>query len=69
MSLIYADFAGHFEKYSEPFLKYLETKTENIHQRTVIGITWSNLGAIDKHKEWEINKRSSWAYLNYIVAK
>jgi len=44
MSLIYADFAGHFEKYSEPFLKYLETKTENIHQRTVIGITWSNLG-------------------------
>jgi hypothetical protein len=39
VSLIYADFTGHFDKYVRPLLDYLEKV--KVRKGTIMGITWS----------------------------
>ena len=45
MSLIYADFTGHYTTFIKPFLEYIEIHNKQIRSGTIIGFTWSNNGA------------------------
>ena len=51
ISLIYADFTGHFDKWVRPLLEYL-TSITRLNSGIVLGITWSECGCKkkrDKH--------------------
>lgn len=47
MSLIYADFTGHYEKYVKPLLEYLSKNKDKLNKNLIVGITYSSNGVGD----------------------
>jgi len=49
ISLIYADFVGHYSKVVKPLLEYLQENNDKVKVGTILGFTWSNNGAGTKN--------------------
>jgi len=54
ISLIYADFVGHYSKVVKPLLEYLQENNEKVKVGTILGFTWSNNGAGTKNERRKI---------------
>jgi superfamily II DNA or RNA helicase len=49
LSLIYADFTGHFSKWTQPLLDYLSSVSNELRPGLLLGITWSENGDKREH--------------------
>ena len=56
ISVMYADFTGHFEKWVEPLLTYLKERSTCIRSGTVLVITWSDNGKKNKESQHKSSK-------------
>jgi hypothetical protein len=49
LSLVYADFTGHFSKWTQPLLEYLSSVSNELRPGVLLGVTWSENGDKGEH--------------------
>jgi superfamily II DNA or RNA helicase len=69
LSLVYADFTGHFSKWTQPLLEYLSTVSSELRPGVILGVTWSENGDKREHGSHlktlgKFEEKNNWTSIN-----